>query len=82
MKKCHVDNKDMKRLLCVLSGVFINVLLSFLLFKFKIPLFLDTIGTVFVTMLGGSFLGIAVGVLTPVPQTALWDNLQGMPLRR
>lgn len=64
MKKCHVDNKDMKRLLCVLSGVFINVLLSFLLFKFKIPLFLDTIGTVFVTMLGGSFLGIAVGVLT------------------
>ena len=64
MKKCHVDNKDMKRLLCVLCGVFINVLLSFLLYKFKIPLFLDTIGTVFVSMLGGSFLGIAVGVLT------------------
>ncbi len=63
-KKLTIDKKDMNRILCILFGILVNVVLSFVLYKFEIPLFLDTIGTMLVTMLGGSFLGISVGVLS------------------
>ena len=64
VRKFSIDKKDMHRIQCILLGILVNIALSFILFKFEIPLFLDTIGTILVTMLGGSFLGISVGVLS------------------
>ncbi|MCR4851319.1 MAG: HD domain-containing protein [Lachnospiraceae bacterium] len=64
IKKLTIDKKDLNRIYCILFGILVNVALSFILYKFEVPLFLDTIGTILVTMLGGSFLGIATGVLS------------------
>ncbi len=54
------------RLLCIAVGTAINVLFSFLVYSFNIPLFLDTVGTIGVTYLLGLFPGIIVAVLTNV----------------
>ena len=54
------------RVLCIAIGTVVNVLLSFLVYHFNIPLFLDTVGTIGVTYLLGLFPGIIVAVLTNV----------------
>ena len=54
------------RLWCIVVGTAINVLFSFLVYSFNIPLFLDTVGTIGVTYLLGLFPGIIVAVLTNV----------------
>ena len=47
----------------VATGTLINVLLSFLMFKLGLPLFLDTVGTIVVSALSGMLL---LGILTAV----------------
>jgi hypothetical protein len=46
------------------AGVLINVLLSTLVSAFGLPLYLDTVGTIAVAVMGGYFPGIAVGFAT------------------
>ncbi|MCR5746880.1 MAG: HD domain-containing protein, partial [Lachnospiraceae bacterium] len=50
----------------VIAGVALNTLLSYLCTTFKIPLWLDTIGTIIATVLGGMFVGLLTSVLTSV----------------
>ncbi|MCR5834216.1 MAG: diguanylate cyclase [Selenomonadaceae bacterium] len=47
-----------------LSGIILNLIGVFLAIHFNLPVYLDTIGTVFVAVLGGYVPGIAVGFLT------------------
>ncbi|MCR4989310.1 MAG: HD domain-containing protein [Lachnospiraceae bacterium] len=52
------------RIVTIVIGITVNVLLSFLLHRFGLPMFLDTIGTIIVSALGGYFPGILTAVLT------------------
>lgn len=52
----------------VATGTLINVLLSFLMFKLGLPLFLDTVGTIVVSALSGMLL---LGILTAVISNVL-----------
>ena len=53
-------------LLLILGGILINVVGAKLALFFRLPLFLDSIGTVLAAVLGGYMPGIAVGFLTNV----------------
>ncbi len=48
----------------VCIGVIINVLLYFIMNKFDVPLYMDTLGTIFVTIAVGPFFGIMTAVIS------------------
>jgi HD-GYP domain-containing protein (c-di-GMP phosphodiesterase class II) len=48
----------------IFTGIAVNVLLSFVPGCFNLPIYLDTIGTICVAAVGGSFPGIVTAVLT------------------
>ena len=50
----------------VIIAIALNVLLSFATVKLELPLYLDTIGTIFVTALAGVFPGLVTSVATTV----------------
>ncbi len=54
------------RILAVIVGVFLNVLLSFVAGKVEIPFYMDTIGTIAVTIMGGIFPGVMTAFATNV----------------
>ncbi|WP_029322375.1 HD-GYP domain-containing protein [Butyrivibrio sp. AE3004] len=54
------------RVLLVCVGIAVNVVLSSIAFKFKLPIYLDTVGTMSVAALGGVFPGIMTAVMTNV----------------
>ncbi|MCR5791700.1 MAG: HD domain-containing protein [Lachnospiraceae bacterium] len=68
MKKySHQTNRD--TVFCaiiVVLGILVNVLLSYIMYQVDRPIYLDTIGTVFVAALAGSFPGIFTAVLTNI----------------
>ncbi|MCR5251989.1 MAG: HD-GYP domain-containing protein [Lachnospiraceae bacterium] len=72
---------DLKRLwrsrginiIAVLLGIAANSVPSFLMTRFGIPLYLDTIGTIGVSILGGMFPGIVTAVATNTV-CSLFDN--------
>ncbi len=53
-------------MITTVAGIFINVVLSFLVEQFELPLYIDTIGTIGVTILGGVFPGIVSAVATNI----------------
>ena len=54
-----------RRILLSAGGVLVNVILSFIMYKFKIPLYLDTIGTIGVAAISGMlFPAICTAVAT------------------
>ncbi len=57
---------SMMRVLSVVIGIAINVGLSYLVYRMDWPLYLDTIGTIAVSMVGGLFPGIFTAVMTNV----------------
>ncbi|MBP5265910.1 MAG: HD domain-containing protein, partial [Lachnospiraceae bacterium] len=57
---------SMMRAFSVVIGIAINVGLSYLVFRFDWPLYLDTIGTIGVAMVSGLFPGIFTAVFTNV----------------
>ena len=59
-----MDNSRLLRVIFVLSGIAVNVLLSFLTYHFNLPFYFDTLGTIFVTFVIGPFPGILVAVAT------------------
>lgn len=54
----------MYRILVVLIGIAADVGIAFAVYKLGIPLYLDTIGTIFVTALGGMLPGVITAVAT------------------
>ncbi|MCR5345774.1 MAG: HD domain-containing protein [Lachnospiraceae bacterium] len=60
------DNNRIRMLLLVFTGVLANVLPAYMANSLGLPLFLDTIGTIAASALGGIFPGILVGMLTNV----------------
>ena len=67
---CNTASSQKKKwlplLLLILGGIFINLIGAKLALFFRLPLFLDSIGTVLAAVLGGYMPGIAVGFLTNV----------------
>ncbi len=60
-----VDNRELIiRITAVVIGIIINVLMSYVVYVFQLPVFLDSIGTIAVAALGGAFPGIVTGVMT------------------
>ena len=55
-----------KRMIVIIAGLVLNVVLAFLLNHFSLPLYLDTIGTIVVSAMGGLLPGILTAVLTNV----------------
>ena len=49
-----------------LAGVALNMLLSYIVSFFKLPLYLDTVGTVTVAVIGGYLPGVIVGFVTNI----------------
>ncbi len=58
------DRNSLHRAIAVMFGIAINALLCFLVTKFNIPLYFDTIGTIALAALGGFFPGIMVAIFT------------------
>ncbi len=58
----------------VFIGVTVNVLLCFLSYKFGLPAFLDTIGTIVLAVLGGMFPGVITALLTNAACTFFNDQ--------
>ncbi|MBO4458998.1 MAG: HD domain-containing protein [Butyrivibrio sp.] len=54
------------RVTAIFSGIIINVILAFFTSKYGLPVYLDTVGTMLVAMVGGLFPGIVTAVLTNV----------------
>ncbi|MBR5422272.1 MAG: HD domain-containing protein [Lachnospiraceae bacterium] len=51
-----------ERVVCVAGCTIVNVVLFALMRRYELPLYMDTIGTVFVTLLGGAYPGIMTAV--------------------
>ena len=63
----HIRNKQNIAAACVcLLGVGLNLLLGYLAATIGLPIYLDTVGTVIVAILGGYLPGVAVGFVTNV----------------
>ncbi|MBP5564267.1 MAG: HD domain-containing protein [Lachnospiraceae bacterium] len=58
------DNYRLLRIIILLSGLAVNVLLSYLTYRFNMPFYFDTLGTLFVTLIIGPFPGILCAVAT------------------
>ncbi|MBO4901384.1 MAG: HD domain-containing protein [Lachnospiraceae bacterium] len=58
----------------ILGAVLLNVLLSWLVYDFSMPLYLDTAGTIVVSVIAGPFPGIVVAVATNVLCSLYNDN--------
>ena len=58
------DRNELHRLFFIAGGVAVNVLLSFFADRIGLPLFLDTVGTIAVSAIGGVFPGIVTAVVT------------------
>ncbi len=64
LKPVKLRNGAKIRVLFVLAGVLINILLSFAVGKLDIPFYMDTIGTMIVTIMGGIFPGVMAAFAT------------------
>ncbi len=62
----RIGKKTLIGVIVVLIGVTINVLFSFLTYSLKLPLYLDTIGTIGVAALCGTFPGFTTAILTNI----------------
>ena len=58
----------------IITGVIINVILTFLMEKLGIPLYLDCVGTIWVAAFCGYMPGVMTAILTNVIATAYRDN--------
>ncbi len=75
--KFHLHKKDHNstyRWLSVAVGVVINVLFAYIPYKTGIPLYLDTVGVLFVTVLSGVFPGVLTAVLSNAACSMFSDN--------
>ncbi len=59
-----IDKNRILRNALVLSGIAVNVLLGFIMNRLRMPLYLDTAGTIYVTLIAGPFFGILTAVVT------------------
>ena len=64
MGKGQAWKKAWQYLLLVLGGIAVNLVLSMAASKLNLPLYLDSIGTILVSVTGGFVPGIAVGYAT------------------
>ncbi|MEG2916059.1 MAG: ECF transporter S component, partial [Oscillospiraceae bacterium] len=70
--------KTKKITFCALA-ISINVVLGILTSFWKLPLYLDTIGTILTAIYFGPWLGAAVGGLTNVVSSLIMGNVKAMP---
>ena len=68
------DHNGLYRWISVAAGVLINILFSYIPYKTGIPLYLDTVGTLFVTVLSGVFPGVLTAVLSNAVCSMFNDN--------
>ena len=54
----------MLRALSVIFGAAVNVLLAYISYRTGLPIYLDTIGTIYAALIGGLFPGITAAILT------------------
>ena len=59
-----IRKNSMYRAVTAIIGIAVSVLLSFIMESMGTPLYLDTVGTIFVAALGGAFPGILTAVAT------------------
>lgn len=60
------DRNKLRRIRFVMCGILINVFFSFIMYRLGLPLFLDTIGTIGVAVICGSFPGVITAAATNV----------------
>ena len=60
------DGNAMRRRIAMLAGIVINVLLSFIAYKTKIPFYLDTGGTICIAMMAGPLPAMVTAVATSI----------------
>jgi len=64
LRPVKIRNGAKIRVLFVIMGVLINILLSFAVGKLDIPFYMDTVGTMIVTIMGGVFPGVMTAFAT------------------
>ena len=73
-----MNNKTKILNFCAIA-IAINVVLGILTSFWKLPLYLDTIGTVFVAVFFGPWYGASVGGITNIISSLIVGNIKGMP---
>ncbi len=67
MRYSHkVDRNSMQRAVHIIIGIVINVVLNFITYRSGLPIYIDTIGTFGMTIIGGIYPGIVTAVATNV----------------
>ena len=64
--KLRIGKYSLYRMAAIIGGVFVNVLLAYLIKLSGMPLYLDTIGTIFAAALGGLLPGLVTAVVTNI----------------
>ena len=59
-----VDKNSLQRALAAVTGIIVNVLLTFLMKTFDLPIYMDSAGTVFASMVSGLYPGIMTAVIS------------------
>lgn len=66
----HRSNRDsILRALSIAIGIAVNFLCAFVVYSVDLPIYMDSVGTIALAALGGSFPGIAVAVATNIACT-------------
>lgn len=73
-----MKNNSKKIIICGLC-IAINIVLGILTSFWKLPLYLDTIGTVFTAIYFGPVIGATVGGLTNIISSLIMGNVKGIP---
>ena len=73
-----MKNNTRKITICALA-IAINIVLGILTSSSKLPLYLDTIGTVLVAVYYGPWIGAGVGAITNIITSLVMGNPQAMP---
>ena len=60
------DNRLIRFIVVCAAGILFNMIGSWLVYLFKLPIFLDTIGTIVVSVISGYLPGILVGLITNI----------------
>ena len=60
----RIDKSSMRRVVITIIAILFNVIPAYFVYRFKLPIYIDTIGTIFVSAVAGTFPGIITAVAT------------------
>ncbi len=60
----NLDKSSMHRVICTVIAVLLNVIPAYIVYRYHLPIYIDTIGTIFISAICGVFSGLITAVVT------------------